>query len=37
LWLNDADQALYQAKTTGRNRVIYRIDGKPHHELLDPV
>lgn len=37
LWLNDADQALYEAKTTGRNRVICCSDIRPHHELLDPV
>ncbi|MHC8343603.1 diguanylate cyclase [Pseudomonas sp. RT6P73] len=37
LWLNDADQALYEAKSTGRNRVICRVDGQPQHELLDPV
>ncbi|MNE28743.1 putative diguanylate cyclase AdrA [compost metagenome] len=35
LWLNDADHALYEAKTTGRNRVICCGNGKPHRELLD--
>jgi diguanylate cyclase len=37
LWLNDADQALYEVKTTGRNRVICRTNDKPYRELLDPV
>ncbi len=37
LWLNDADHALYEAKTTGRNRVICCGNGKPHRELLDSV
>ncbi|WP_415769783.1 diguanylate cyclase [Pseudomonas sp. LB3P38] len=36
-WLNDADQALYEAKATGRNRVICCGDGETHHELLDSV
>ena len=37
LWLNDADHALYEAKTTGRNRVICSSDSRPRHELLDSV
>jgi diguanylate cyclase len=37
LWLNDADQALYEAKSTGRNRVIYRADGAPYQLMLRSV
>jgi diguanylate cyclase len=37
LWLNDADQALFEAKTTGRNRVICCGSGKPRRELFDSV
>ncbi|MGH8330154.1 MAG: GGDEF domain-containing protein, partial [Pseudomonas sp.] len=36
-WLNDADQALYEAKATGRNRVICCGEEEPHHQLLDSV
>ncbi|MCF4994813.1 diguanylate cyclase [Pseudomonas syringae] len=36
-WLNDADQALYEAKSTGRNRVICNTDNKPRYELFDSV
>ncbi|MHA3736997.1 diguanylate cyclase [Pseudomonas sp. Eth.TT006] len=36
-WLNDADQALYEAKETGRNRVICNTDSRPKHEVLDSV
>jgi diguanylate cyclase len=37
LWLSDADQALYEAKTGGRNRVICCGDGVLRHELLGSV
>jgi diguanylate cyclase len=36
-WLNDADQALYEAKASGRNRVICNSEDRPKHELLDSV
>ncbi|MFW0754929.1 diguanylate cyclase [Pseudomonas sp. H11T01] len=37
LWLHDADQALYEAKATGRNRVICRADGTPHQLMVRSV
>ncbi|OLF54391.1 diguanylate cyclase [Pseudomonas chlororaphis] len=35
-WLNDADQALYEAKTTGRNKVSYRRGDRSPKVQLSP-
>lgn len=35
--LDDAGQALYEAKASGRNRVICNSDNKPRQALLDSV
>ncbi|MGH8388066.1 MAG: diguanylate cyclase [Pseudomonas sp.] len=37
LWLNDADQALYEAKSSGRNQVVCCGGGWVHRELVDSV
>ncbi|MGE8154550.1 diguanylate cyclase [Pseudomonas vancouverensis] len=37
LWLDDADHALYEAKTSGRNRVICSSDDKTPRALVDSV
>ena len=36
-WLNDADKALYGAKTMGRNRVSCLVDGAFHQVVRDSV
>ncbi|MCB2250835.1 diguanylate cyclase [Pseudomonas chlororaphis] len=36
-WLNDADQALYEAKTTGRNKISCRPGGRSPKALLNSL